>query len=185
MKHITIRYVSELDFSAELENLYKKYTDEHYKNILFHVYSGVLDKTLVIRVSEMLHSRFETDMVIGTISAGEINNGKLMDRGVLVSALMFESADVKVYRFPDATEREESIGNRICALADNTPECKALELMFPGTNLHTRTLFENIRDDGSFGIPMYCFVNNTADFTVVPTAPLPKGAELNVESDKA
>lgn len=34
-----------------------------------------------------------------------------------------------------------------------------------------RTLFENIREDGKFGIPMYCFVNNTADFTAVPTAP--------------
>ena len=37
-----------------------------------------------------------------------------------------------------------------------------------------RTLFENIGEDGKFGIPMYCFVNNTADFTAVPTAPLPK-----------
>ena len=39
-----------------------------------------------------------------------------------------------------------------------------------------RTLFENIGDDGAYGIPMYCFVNDTADFTAVPTAPLPKNA---------
>ena len=31
------------------------------------------------------------------------------------------------------------------------------------------TLFEHIGDDGSFGIPMYSFVNNTSDFTAVPT----------------
>lgn len=30
------------------------------------------------------------------------------------------------------------------------------------------TLFEHIGDDGSFGIPMYSFVNNTSDFTAVP-----------------
>ena len=32
-----------------------------------------------------------------------------------------------------------------------------------------QTLFEHIGDDGSFGIPMYSFVNNTSDFTAVPT----------------
>ena len=44
-----------------------------------------------------------------------------------------------------------------------------------------RTLFENIAPDGTYGIPMYSFVNNTADFTAVPTAPLPKDAVLNEE----
>ncbi len=37
------------------------------------------------------------------------------------------------------------------------------------------TLFEHIGDDGSFGIPMYSFVNNTSDFTAVP-AQLPPEA---------
>jgi hypothetical protein len=44
-----------------------------------------------------------------------------------------------------------------------------------------RTLFENIAPDGTYGIPMYSFVNNKADFTAVPTAPLPKDAVLNEE----
>ena len=41
-----------------------------------------------------------------------------------------------------------------------------------------QTLVEHIGEDGSYGIPMYSFVNNTSDFTAVPTAPLPEGAEL-------
>lgn len=44
-----------------------------------------------------------------------------------------------------------------------------------------RTLFEHINDDGSYGIPMYSFVNDSADFTAVPTAPLPFDAVLNEE----
>ena len=40
-----------------------------------------------------------------------------------------------------------------------------------------QTLVEHIGEDGSYGIPMYSFVNNTSDFTAVPTAPLPEGAE--------
>lgn len=44
-----------------------------------------------------------------------------------------------------------------------------------------RTLFEHIGKDGSYGIPMYAFVNDTADFTAVPTAPIPMDAILNEE----
>ena len=33
------------------------------------------------------------------------------------------------------------------------------------------TLMSHISDDGSFGAPMYTFVNDVSDFTVVPTAP--------------
>ena len=45
-----------------------------------------------------------------------------------------------------------------------------------------QTLFEHIADDGSFGIPMYSFVNNTADFTAVPTATMPSDAVWNQEA---
>lgn len=36
-----------------------------------------------------------------------------------------------------------------------------------------RTLVEHIDEDGNFGVPMYCFVNDTSDFTAVPTMPNP------------
>ena len=44
-----------------------------------------------------------------------------------------------------------------------------------------RTLFEQIGEDGSYGVPMYSFVNDTADFTAVPTAQAPIDAVLNEE----
>ena len=31
------------------------------------------------------------------------------------------------------------------------------------------TLFSNINDDGSYGVPMYTFTSDTSDFTCVPT----------------
>ena len=33
-----------------------------------------------------------------------------------------------------------------------------------------QTLFEHIGEDGSYAIPMYSFVNNTSDFTAVPSS---------------
>ena len=155
MKHITLRYVSGLDFNEELDELYSEYSNYGYKSILFHIYSGVLDEELVLSVSRKLSERFSTDQVIGTISAGEIRNGRLMDRGVLISAMLFESADVTVHRFPAASGRESDIGKDICNIADSTPYCKALELLLPGTNLHTKALFDSIsncrRDIQVFG----------------------------------
>ena len=144
MKHLSIRYVSELEFKSSLEKIYLDYKSKNYSSILFHIYSGVLDKKLIIGIAETISSMFDTDQVIGSISAGEIKNGRLMDRGVLISVMMFEQADVKVHRFPGAKDKEKKFGQDICRLADSTPECKALELMLPGTNLHTRDLFEEI-----------------------------------------
>ena len=144
MKHLSLRYVSELDFKEKLDVIFKDYKNGNYKSILFHVYSGVLDKKLIIGISETISIMFSTDQVIGSISAGEIKNGRLMDRGVLISVMMFEQAEVKVHRFPGAGNKEARYGREICELADSTPDCKALELMLPGTALHTRVLFEEI-----------------------------------------
>ncbi len=144
MKHISVRYISEVDLNEKLDSIHDQYRSGRYCSILFHIYSGVLDRDLLISISKKLCSLFETDQVIGSISAGEIKNGRLMDRGILISVMMFESADVKVYRFPNAAGAEAEIGKRITGIADNTVDVKALELMLPGTNLHTRALFENI-----------------------------------------
>ncbi len=37
-----------------------------------------------------------------------------------------------------------------------------------------QTLLEHIDDKGNFGVPMYSFVNDTSDFTAVPTMPGPE-----------
>ena len=36
-----------------------------------------------------------------------------------------------------------------------------------------QTLFEHIDDSGNYGVPMYAFVNDSSDFTLVPTMPGP------------
>lgn len=144
MKHISVRYVSELDLAEKLNNILAEYKGGGYHSILFHVYSGVLDEKLIVGISNKIKDVFDTEQIIGSISAGEIKNGKLMDRGVLISALMFESAEVKVHRFMNAVGSEVDIGKQIREIANGIPHIKGLELMLPGTNFHTRTMFEEI-----------------------------------------
>ena len=38
-------------------------------------------------------------------------------------------------------------------------------------NFFLEKLMSAINDDGSFGIPIYSFINDTCDMTIVPTAP--------------
>ena len=144
MKHLSVRYVSELDFKDKLTSLLDEYKKKSYKSILFHVYSGVLDEDLIVSICQKIKSAFDTDNIAGSISAGEIKNGRLMDRGVLISVMMFESADVVLHRFANAAGKESEFGQKIRQLADSTPDIKGMELMLPGTNLETRTLFEEI-----------------------------------------
>ena len=144
MKQLLIRYVSDLDFSENLDKAKQEYTEGDYKSIVFHIYSGVLDEQLLVALSKRISDSFGTDMIAGTISAGEIKNGKLMDRGVLISVMMFETTDVRMYRYENAGGKESEIGRAICTLTDNTDHAKGLELMLPGTNLHTKQLFEEI-----------------------------------------
>ena len=137
---------------------------------------------------------------MGTIKAFEDVHGKILGRAMITLTDIPESVEVRRADKENLTAFEITFD--FCSVALGIAvdvKKKTLEssvwgrYQAPGTQppseewikFFIQTLFENIRDDGSFGIPMYCFVNNTADFTVVPTAPLPKGAELNVESDKA
>ena len=144
MKQFTARYVGDLDFAAELDKIFDAYQEGTYNNILFHVYSGVLDEELLVHITKMIRDKFDTDMIIGTISAGEIKEGRLMDRGVLVSAMLFESSEVSVFRFPETIGNEHRIGKEIRQLVDGIEDIKAVELMFPGTNLNTRDFFVEI-----------------------------------------
>lgn len=106
-------------------------------------------------VAGKIHSDFDTDCITGSMAAGEIKNGKLMDRGILISVMMFNSSEVKVYRFRNVNGNEAEVGDTICKVADGIGDIKAMELVLPGTKLHTKALMEELskcrRDVQFFG----------------------------------
>ena len=67
MKQTAIRYVGEVDLNEKLGNILDEYKNGGYKQILFHVYSGVLDEALVVGVCRRLNEVFGTDMIVGSI----------------------------------------------------------------------------------------------------------------------
>ena len=144
MKQIAIEYSGDISFDQQLNRVREEYNTGDYHDILFHIYSGILNENLLVDVAQRVHAMFETDQIIGTMSAGEIKDGMLMERGVLISAMMFEKAEIQLQRFSDVGGNEQRTGEMIRDLLDSVPDIKAAELMLPGTNFNTRILFEEI-----------------------------------------
>ena len=147
---------------------------------------------------------------MGTIKAFEDEHGKILGRAMITLTDIPESIEVKRTDRENLTAFEITFDfcNVALGIVVDTKK-KTLESSVWGryqapnaqrpsdewVKFFIRTLFENIapdgtygipmysfvNNDGTYGIPMYSFVNNTADFTAVPTAPLPKDAVLNEE----
>lgn len=133
---------------------------------------------------------------MGTIKAFEEENGPILGRVMITTTEIPESVNVKRTDRENLTAFEASFDfcNVALGVAVDTRK-KTLEssiwgrYQVPGAQrpsddwvkFFIRTLVEHIDENGRYGIPMYSFVNNTADFTAVPTAPAPIDAVINEE----
>ena len=125
---------------------------------------------------------------MGTIQSFEDENGPILGRIMITTTEIPEGVPVKRADTENLTAFEASFDfcNVALGVVVDTKK-KNLEssvwgrYQVPGAQRPSddwvkfliRTLFEQIRDDGSYGIPMYSFVNDTADFTAVPNDTIP------------
>ena len=125
---------------------------------------------------------------MGTIQSFEDENGPILGRIMITTTEIPEGVPVKRADTENLTAFEASFDfcNVALGVVVDTKK-KTLEssvwgrYQVPGAQRPSddwvkfliRTLFEQIRDDGSYGIPMYSFVNDTADFTAVPNDTIP------------
>jgi hypothetical protein len=135
-----------------------------------------------------------TDM--GTIKAFEDENGPILGRVMITTTEIPDGVKVNRSDRENLTAFEASFDfcNVALGVVVDTKK-KTLEssvwgrYQVPGAQRPSedwvkfliRTLFEHIDDNGGFGVPMYAFVNDTADFTAVPTAPMPIDAVFDEE----
>lgn len=131
---------------------------------------------------------------MGTIEAFEADNGQILGRAMITTTDIPDGVTVKRTDRENLTAFEISFDfcNVALGVVVDTKK-KTLESSVWGryqvagaqhpseewVKFFIRTLFEQIGDDGSYGIPMYSFVNNTADFTAVPTALVQSDAAFN------
>lgn len=131
---------------------------------------------------------------MGTLQAFEDQNGPILGRVMITLTDIPESVSVSRTDRENLTAFEATFDfcNVALGIVVDT-KIKSMEssiwgkFQTPGAEkpseewirFFIQTLFDHINDDGSFGIPMFCFVNDTADFTAVPNMSYPGNAPEN------
>jgi len=65
------------------------------KNVLVQIFSGVTDENEIIGISSYIKELVPSANIIGTTTAGEIYNGKMFDKTIILSFTVFQSTIVK------------------------------------------------------------------------------------------
>ena len=149
MKQLSIKY----DGDASLDVLEAEY-NKGYKNVLIHVYCGLIENSIITSLCTTLRNRFPEAYIVGTISGGEINQGKLMPKGIVISALYFKKTEIDVLRYDGVAGREDFVGKEICDNVNYLDDVKCIELLLPGTTFNSKAIMRCL-DDLAYNIKVF------------------------------
>ena len=144
MKQITLSLKGAVALEKAIDTVKKEMSRGSYKTLLFHIYSGVEDESVIRAVTGRLSMSFPDCHFVGTLSAGEIVDKHIPEKGIAVSAMFFETTDIKVLRGVDVKGNEKVVGMKLAEEANAIPELKALELLMPGTEFNTHILLDEL-----------------------------------------
>jgi len=144
MKQITLSLKGAVALEKAIDTVKKEMNRGSYKTLLFHIYSGVEDESVIRAVTGRLSMSFPDCHFVGTLSAGEIVDKHIPEKGIAVSAMFFETTDIKVLRRVDVKGNEKVVGMKLAEEANAIPELKALELLMPGTEFNTHILLDEL-----------------------------------------
>lgn len=134
------------------------------------------DKKAFEKVEEALKEK-------GIIEKFENENGKILGRIMITLTdkpdildevyddknIYFFECSFDFYDFTLTTGLNVKTKEPVCGIIINGKYDAEDDIDGAWVEFFIKTLVENISEDGSFEIPMYSFVNDKSDFTVVPT----------------
>ena len=112
MKQILVELKDRPELFVQIEGILSAWKSGNYKQMLLHIYSGLEGEKFTEYVAKTLSIIFPEADIVGTMSAGEIMEGHLMNRGILIGALFFESTNVEVFRYDYANSMQIPLGTR-------------------------------------------------------------------------
>ncbi len=144
MEQILVEYDFNKSVPEQMSEVTDKVRSGNYRSALIHVYSGLPDEEMLVRLCGELRVCCGTDLIVGSMSAGEIMEGRMIKRGILISVILFEESQVTILRFDDVKGNEVSTGIRVRETLDAVEDLKGAEVMFPGTEMDTEHMFAEI-----------------------------------------
>lgn len=144
MKQMLVELNLNMPIAEQMADTVRERQAGNYRCLLLHIFSGIPDEALVVSVCRELEACCDTKLIVGSMSAGEIKDGRMIERGILVSAMLFEKSEVGVLRFDDVKGNEVATGIRIREALDAIPDLQAAEMLFPGTEMDTEHMYAEI-----------------------------------------
>jgi diguanylate cyclase (GGDEF)-like protein len=142
MKQLLVELSMDSSVFDQTKSIRQELVQGNYKTLLLHIFSGIPEERYTSQVAMELKKCFPEGLIVGTMSAGEIKDGRLMQQGVLISALLFEKTDVHLKRYDNVEGNEHSVGEAILRDLESITDIRGAELLFPGTLMDTRPFFE-------------------------------------------
>ena len=144
MEQILIELQLDAPFGPQIEPIVQAGTASIHTSILIHIYCGLADASLAIDAARTVREKLPDALLVGTMSAGEICEGRLIPKGILVSAILTDAAKIDVLRYDDLKGHEAQIGASLRRELEGIDEIKAAELIFPGISMDTHALYEQL-----------------------------------------
>jgi|GEM_PF-1276455 len=91
MHHYMMRYES----NEKLDEWFESFSVCASDSVLFQIFSGIIDPNLLRRISEKIAHSFPNATIIGTTTAGEIQEGKILEKSIVISLSVFRQTKLK------------------------------------------------------------------------------------------
>ena len=77
MKQYLVDLKHDVPVSTQMGAICSDYSSGQYKSLLIHIFSGISDEEYLLQLVRELGECCGTDLIVGTMSAGEIRDGKV------------------------------------------------------------------------------------------------------------
>ena len=152
----------------ELQNCIEHVREEsrslHIASVLVSVFMDASKKEMLAEIQKSVRAVFPDAQVIGSVSSGEIINGHLLDKGIVVNFTLFEESHVRVLAYDFHEKDSQKSGENLLAILQADKEAAAVEIISAGFHLDINpflqklsaasrkiVFFGGLADDGSLG----------------------------------
>ena len=152
----------------ELHNCIEQVREEsrslHTASVLVSVFMDASKKEMLDDIRKAVQAVFPEAQLVGAVSSGEIVNGNLMDKGVVVNFTLYEKSQVRVLAYDFRESDSQKAGADLLAVLQADKDVAAVELISAGFHLDINPFlhklsescrkiifFGGLADDGSLG----------------------------------
>ena len=152
----------------DLQNCIEKAREEsrglNLASVLVSVFMDKSKKDMLTEIQDSVRAAFPEAQLIGSVSSGEIVNGELLDKGIVVNFTFFEDSVVRVLAYDFRHQESHQAGADLLAILQADKNAAAVEVIAAGFHLDINPFFQKLSkarrnivffgglaDDGSLG----------------------------------